>query len=364
MVNNGYDRASAMQAVTSGYADIIAFGKPFISNPDLVRRLHDKLPLAAWDEESFYGGDAQGRSTWYTAVGFLSGNALLNNTPLDLTIGSQCAGCAYNGRPTVQQGAGGTVRVAFDANDSSKATLTWGNGRSVRIERYKFYLKRPEDSASVPLDVTRMLGEWQLVLDFSESNSSSFDYYGDVLVFDQYSFDGPTNRWYFEGCRADNSEDGGCSNNALAFHSAAGFFDNASGLHATVVDDSRDNYALYLADMGTNSAEGEVTVYPKGRDPDDYAAYPMRTFRTASRTFVQEGVGPAKAEAIVEHRKANGPFKSADELALVKGIGLKTVERNRDLIAVGGGHAAPAAKPAKATPGAPAAATAKPVARR
>ncbi len=76
------------------------------------------------------------------------------------------------------------------------------------------------------------------------------------------------------------------------------------------------------------------------------------------------GVGPAKAEAIVEHRKANGPFKSADELALVKGIGLKTVERNRDLIAVGGGHAAPAAKPAKATPGAPAAATAKPVARR
>ncbi len=60
MVNNGYDRASAMQAVTSGYADIIAFGKPFISNPDLVRRLHDKLPLAAWDEESFYGGDAQG----------------------------------------------------------------------------------------------------------------------------------------------------------------------------------------------------------------------------------------------------------------------------------------------------------------
>lgn len=246
---------------------------------------------------SYYGGDAQGRSTWYTAVGFLSGNALLNNTPLDLTIGSQCVGCAYNGRPTVQQGAGGTVRVAFDANDSSKATLTWGNGRSVRIERYKFYLKRPEDSASVPLDVTRMLGEWQLVLDFSESNSSSFDYYGDVLVFDQYSFDGPTNRWYFEGCRADNSEDGGCSNNALAFHSAAGFFDNASGLHATVVDDSRDNYALYLADMGTNSAEGEVTVYPKGRDPDDYAAYPMRTFRTASRTFVQEGVGPAKAAA-------------------------------------------------------------------
>ena len=75
------------------------------------------------------------------------------------------------------------------------------------------------------------------------------------------------------------------------------------------------------------------------------------------------GVGPAKAEAIVEHRKANGPFKSADELALVKGIGLKTVERNRDLIAVGASRAAPAqAKPGTGKPAV--AAPAKPVARR
>lgn len=50
-------------------------------------------------------------------------------------------------------------------------------------------------------------------------------------------------------------------------------------------------------------------------------------------------VGPAKAEAIVAHRKANGPFKSAEQLALVKGIGLKTVEKNRDRIVVGGATA-------------------------
>ncbi|WP_372014758.1 ComEA family DNA-binding protein [Pseudoxanthomonas sp. 10H] len=82
------------------------------------------------------------------------------------------------------------------------------------------------------------------------------------------------------------------------------------------------------------------------------------------------GIGPSKAEAIVEYRKANGPFKSADELALVKGIGLKTVERNRDLIAIGapaaGAKPAPA-KPAGAKPsgGKPVvAAPAKPVARR
>ena len=51
------------------------------------------------------------------------------------------------------------------------------------------------------------------------------------------------------------------------------------------------------------------------------------------------GVGMAKAEAIVAHRKEHGPFKSAEQLAEVKGIGLKLVEKNRDRIQVG---AAPA----------------------
>ncbi|ALN84674.1 MULTISPECIES: ComEA family DNA-binding protein [Lysobacter] len=47
-------------------------------------------------------------------------------------------------------------------------------------------------------------------------------------------------------------------------------------------------------------------------------------------------VGASKAEAIVAYRKANGAFRSVEQLALVKGIGLKTVEKNRDRIVVGG----------------------------
>ena len=46
------------------------------------------------------------------------------------------------------------------------------------------------------------------------------------------------------------------------------------------------------------------------------------------------GIGEAKARAIVDYREKNGPFKSADELVNVKGVGLKTVEKNRDQMTV------------------------------
>lgn len=47
-----------------------------------------------------------------------------------------------------------------------------------------------------------------------------------------------------------------------------------------------------------------------------------------------QGVGLKKAMAIVAYRTANGPFKTADDLALVKGIGLRTVELNRQNIQI------------------------------
>ena len=47
-----------------------------------------------------------------------------------------------------------------------------------------------------------------------------------------------------------------------------------------------------------------------------------------------KGVGLSKAKAIVEYRKKHGPFRSADDLSLVKGIGERTVELNRSNIKV------------------------------
>ena len=50
---------------------------------------------------------------------------------------------------------------------------------------------------------------------------------------------------------------------------------------------------------------------------------------------ILKGVGPDKATAIITYRQEHGPFKNADELAQVKGIGKKLVEMNRDVIMVG-----------------------------
>lgn len=61
LVNNGYDGESAKQAVESGYADAVAFGKLFIANPDLVQRLKDGVTtFNELDKATLYGGGAKG----------------------------------------------------------------------------------------------------------------------------------------------------------------------------------------------------------------------------------------------------------------------------------------------------------------
>ena len=61
MVNNGYDRAMAVEAVESGRADLVSFGRLFIANPDLVERLRTDGPLnPLMEPETLYGGGAHG----------------------------------------------------------------------------------------------------------------------------------------------------------------------------------------------------------------------------------------------------------------------------------------------------------------
>ena len=80
----------------------------------------------------------------------------------------------------------------------------------------------------------------------------------------------------------------------------------------------------------------------------------INTADAAALAKALNGIGPAKAKAIVSYRDKNGPFKSVDQLAMVEGITQKLIDKNRADIKLGADKAAgvapasqPAAKPAK-----------------
>ena len=64
--NNGYDLALAEKVLAADEADLIAFGKPFIANPDLVARFRTGAPLNEGDKATFYGGGAKGYTDYPT----------------------------------------------------------------------------------------------------------------------------------------------------------------------------------------------------------------------------------------------------------------------------------------------------------
>jgi competence protein ComEA len=80
----------------------------------------------------------------------------------------------------------------------------------------------------------------------------------------------------------------------------------------------------------------------------------VNTADAAALAKALNGVGPAKAKAIVSYREKNGPFKTVDQLAMVEGISQKLIDKNRADIKLGAEKTAgaqpaaqPAAKPAK-----------------
>lgn len=60
IANNGYDKTTAQKALENGDCDLVAFGVPFLANPDLVHRFKNNLTLNEADQATFYGGDEKG----------------------------------------------------------------------------------------------------------------------------------------------------------------------------------------------------------------------------------------------------------------------------------------------------------------
>jgi N-ethylmaleimide reductase len=67
IANNGYDKVRAQAAISKGDCDLVAFGVPFLANPDLVYRYKNDLPLNIADQNTFYGGDETGYTDYPVA---------------------------------------------------------------------------------------------------------------------------------------------------------------------------------------------------------------------------------------------------------------------------------------------------------
>ena len=66
IANNGYDFNLANKVLSANEADLIAFGKLFIANPDLVERFKRGAPLNQPDKATFYGGGSKGYTDYPT----------------------------------------------------------------------------------------------------------------------------------------------------------------------------------------------------------------------------------------------------------------------------------------------------------
>ena len=246
-----------------------------------------------------YTYDNQGFSTFFTSQGLLDDNNRFVSQ-LDAFEDGQCIGCPWQA-PLVFPDQG-SVEILFDSEYLGR--LRWG-GREINIERFDFYLSR-SGTAFTPFS-EMMLGEWQATLDLSSIYSDAAlqaqsPYFGEVMVFDL--LDTPDSLTFFDGCRPDSTFDLACSTFALAHHDAAGFFDEESGLHVIVVKDvsggnqecAVNTFAYYVVEVGTNKMVGDVEFYCQGEDPTGTGTFPVRGHRTASRSAVQDGVGPSSAK--------------------------------------------------------------------
>lgn len=69
MINGGYGRETGEKAIAEDAVDLVAFGVPYLANPDLVERYRRDASLNEPDQDTFYGGDEKG----YNDYPFLEG---------------------------------------------------------------------------------------------------------------------------------------------------------------------------------------------------------------------------------------------------------------------------------------------------
>lgn len=263
------------------------------------------------DNVLFFAGylyDGNGNSQWYTAAGTidysrsnpLCGDRVCFIGQLDAFVGGQCITCPPRS-PQARPGAGGSLRILFD--NEIQARLSWGPNLSITIpiQRFDFALTRTQGDVRTEV----MLGEWTMMLDYAGVPNIGYPFYGDVLVLDRV--DRAPNPDQARGCRAPDSQIGRCTSSALASNDVAAFYDagGTPARHYFVVRNDPGTFAYYVVTLNLNEFSGIAKICPSNLsnaftqciNNSAYRSLPVRGYRSASRTRVVTGTGPAGLDA-------------------------------------------------------------------
>jgi hypothetical protein len=178
-----------------------------------------------------------------------------------------------------------------------------------------------------------MLGEWTMMFDLAtRSGNAEYPFLGDVTVFNRV--ERVNNVDQFKGCRPANSRSALCTATDNSKHDAAGFYNPTLDEHVWIIKDiggtatTRAVYFAYFLDVGTDQFEGVLEIYNENETPGDGPFYPVRGYRSASKTFVLTGTGPAGADKALNNElaersiyralTANGPLPDGLNNAQVK----------------------------------------------
>lgn len=231
---------------------------------------------------SVYAYDDNGFPEWYLSAGQLSGNARYIGN-LDRYRDGQCMGCSY-ASPSRQAAYAGVIDLQWVS--PTAISVSWP-GETFIAQRHWFAIEDQWD---------HMLGEWKSVMNFADAPDFDFPFLGDMLTFDYIDY--VDNIDQFLGYRNETYE------------SAAGFPDVDGNYLIIVRENSTTWLALYITDVGTNRMAGSAEFYPNGGTPT-LNGYPFEMFRSASKSYVQNGTGPSK-QAGESKTESNGLLKGVD----------------------------------------------------
>lgn len=262
------------------------------SNPEVGGRgynieVQDKfIFIAAFSYDSLET-DGVRRPIWFQAGGPLIGDNIFEG-PLYLFEDGTCIGCSTTPvaiHPTERH----DLRIEFHSDITATMTI---DGDSFPLKRFLFEtFVNPHQ---------KLLGQWSLVMTSPSSFSMSLStpVSGDMLVFDEIEI--AEDETYIWGCSVDKITDAYCSEDNIDDHWALATYDAELNRYIILVSENSQYYRGYVLNSSTNQLDGIVDQYLKGGNFSSVRAESARGFRSASKAFVVDGTGPAKATSRVK----------------------------------------------------------------